>query len=316
LTNNKLYRNFATKKFNIVFEIFKNIKMDNQVILSADGQQSEKSVIIYRSEDGTIQLEVQLHEETVWLTQAQMAILFETTRNNITIHIGNLFREGELDKISVCKDSLLTASDGKPYKTKIYNLDVIISVGYRVKSKRGTDFRKWANKVIKDFILKGYAVNNRLDILEVKVYKLEEKTNAIDSEIHSQLPPHEGVFYNGQIFDAYNFIADLIRKAKKEIVLIDNYVDDSVLKILNKRSDNVSASIYTAHISENLKLDLEKHNSQYQPINIEHFNKSHDRFLIIDDEVYHIGASLKDLGKKMFAFSKLNFEKEKILEIL
>ncbi|MBQ7533485.1 MAG: virulence RhuM family protein [Bacteroidales bacterium] len=290
--------------------------MDNQIILSADGQQSEKSVIIYRSEDGTIQLEVQLHEETVWLTQAQMAILFETTRNNITIHIGNLFREGELDKISVCKDSLLTASDGKPYKTKIYNLDVIISVGYRVKSKRGTDFRKWANKVIKDFILKGYAVNNRLDILEVKVYKLEEKTNAIDSEIHSQLPPHEGVFYNGQIFDAYNFIADLIRKAKKEIILIDNYVDDSVLKILNKREDNVSATIYTAHISGNLKLDLEKHNSQYQPINIEHFNKSHDRFLIIDDEVYHIGASLKDLGKKMFAFSKLNFNKEKILKIL
>lgn len=290
--------------------------MDNQIILSADGQQSEKSVIIYRREDGTIQLEVQLHEETVWLTQAQMAILFETTRNNITIHIGNLFREGELDKISVCKDSLLTASDGKPYKTKIYNLDVIISVGYRVKSKRGTDFRKWANKVIKDFILKGYAVNNRLDILEVKVYKLEEKTNAIDSEIHSQLPPHEGVFYNGQIFDAYNFIADLIRKAKKEIILIDNYVDDSVLKILNKREDNVSATIYTAHISGNLKLDLEKHNSQYQPINIEHFNKSHDRFLIIDDEVYHIGASLKDLGKKMFAFSKLNFNKEKILKIL
>lgn len=146
--------------------------MDNQVILSEDSRQSEKSVIIYRSEDGTIQLEVQLHEETVWLTQAQMAILFETTRNNITIHIGNLFKEGELEKISVCKESLLTASDGKPYKTKIYNLDVIISVGYRVKSKRGTDFRKWANKVIKDFILKGYAVNNRLDKLEVKVYKL------------------------------------------------------------------------------------------------------------------------------------------------
>lgn len=290
--------------------------MDNQIILSADGQQSEKSVIIYRSEDGTIQLEVQLHEETVWLTQAQMAILFETTRNNITIHIGNLFREGELDKISVCKDSLLTASDGKPYKTKIYNLDVIISVGYRVKSKRGTDFRKWANKVIKDFILKGYAVNNRLDILEVKVYKLEEKTNAIDSEIHSQLPLHKGVFYNGQIFDAYNFIADLIRKAKKEIILIDNYVDDSVLKILNKREDNVSATIYTAHISGNLKLDLEKHNSQYQPINIEHFNKSHDRFLIIDYEVYHIGASLKDLGKRMFAFSKMEIGKEMILSIL
>ena len=289
--------------------------MDNQILLPTDGRNSEKSVIIYRSEDGTIQLEVQLHEETVWLTQAQMAILFETTRNNITIHIGNLFREGELDKISVCKDSLLTASDGKPYKTKIYNLDVIISVGYRVKSKRGTDFRKWANMVIKDFILKGYAVNNRLDILEIKVHKLEEKTNAIDSEIHSQLPPHEGIFYNGQIFDAYNFVSDLVRKARKDIILIDNYVDDSVLKILNKREDNVSATIYTAHISENLKLDLEKHNSQYHPINIEHFNKSHDRFLIIDDEVYHIGASLKDLGKKMFAFSKMEIGKEIVLSI-
>ena len=290
--------------------------MDNQVILSADGQQSERSVIIYRSEDGTIQLEVQLHEETVWLTQAQMAILFETTRNNITIHIGNLFKEGELEKISVCKESLLTASDGKPYKTKIYNLDVIISVGYRVKSKRGTDFRKWANKVIKDFILKGYAVNNRLDKLEVKVYKLEEKTAEIETKIKGQLPPHEGVFYNGQIFDAYNFISDLIRMAKKDIILIDNYIDDSVLKILNKREDNVSATIYTANISENLKLDLEKHNSQYQTINIEQFNKSHDRFMIIDNEVYHIGASLKDLGKRMFAFSKMEIGKEIILSIL
>jgi len=290
--------------------------MDNQVILSGDSRQSEKSVIIYRSEDGTIQLEVQLHEETVWLTQSQMAILFETTRNNITIHIGNLFKEGELEKISVCKESLLTASDGKPYKTKIYNLDVIISVGYRVKSKRGTDFRKWANKVIKDFILKGYAVNNRLDKLEVKVYKLEEKTAEIETIIKGQLPPHEGVFYNGQIFDAYNFISDLIRMAKKDIILIDNYIDDSVLKILNKRENKVSATIYTAHISENLKLDLEKHNSQYQTINIEQFNKSHDRFMIIDNEVYHIGASLKDLGKRMFAFSKMEIGKEMILSIL
>lgn len=168
--------------------------MDNQVLLPESSQQAEKSVIIYRSEDGTIQLEVQLYDETVWLTQAQMAILFETTRNNITIHIGNLFKEGELDKNSVCKESLLTASDGKPYKTKIYNLDVIISVGYRVKSKRGTDFRKWANRVIKDFILRGYAVNSRIDRLEVKVYKLEEKTQKMESEIKVQLPPHEGIF--------------------------------------------------------------------------------------------------------------------------
>ena len=253
---------------------------------------NQKSVIIYRSEDGTIQLEVQLYEETVWLTQAQMAVLFETTRNNITIHVGNLFREGELERISVCKESLLTASDGKPYKTKFYNLDVIISVGYRVKSKRGTDFRKWANKVIKDFILRGYAVNNRLDRLEVKVYKLEEKTNMMETEIKGQLPPHEGVFYDGQIFDAYKFITDLIKIAQTEIVLIDNYIDETVLTMLDNRNPNVSATIYTAHFGEKLDLALAKHNSQYQPITIEHFNKSHDRFLIIDDDVYLIGGSI------------------------
>lgn len=252
----------------------------------------ERSVIIYRSEDGTIQLEVQLYEETVWLTQAQMAVLFETTRNNITIHVGNLFREGELERISVCKESLLTASDGKPYKTKFYNLDVIISVGYRVKSKRGTDFRKWANKVIKDFILRGYAVNNRLDRLEVKVYKLEEKTNMMETEIKGQLPPHEGVFYDGQIFDAYKFITDLIKIAQTEIVLIDNYIDETVLTMLDNRNPNVSATIYTAHFGEKLDLALAKHNSQYQPITIEHFNKSHDRFLIIDNDVYLIGGSI------------------------
>ena len=245
-----------------------------------------------------------------------MAILFETTRNNITIHIGNLFREGELEKTSVCKESLLTASDGKPYRTQIYNLDVIISVGYRVKSKRGTDFRKLANRVIKDFILRGYAVNSRLDRLEVKVYKLEEKTKNIETEIKGQLPPHEGIFFNGQIFDAYNLISDLIRKAKTEIILIDNYIDDSVLKMLDKRNVNVPATIYTASISEKLKLDLAKHNSQYAPIDIKTFKKFHDRFLIIDNDVYHIGASIKDLGKSVFAFSKLGLEKEIILSIL
>ena len=292
------------------------MKKKKENLLPAEIQQPEKSVIIYRSEDGTIQLEVQLYEETVWLTQAQMAVLFETTRNNITIHIGNLFKEGELEKISVCKESLLTASDGKPYRTQIYNLDVIISVGYRVKSKRGTDFRKWANKVIKDFILKGYVVNNRLDRLEVKVYKLEEKTNEMETEIKGQLPPNEGVFYDGQIFDAYNFISDLVRKAKNEIVLIDNYVDDSVLKILDKRENNVSATIYTSRISEKLELDLAKHNSQYPPINIEVFTKCHDRFLIIDDDVFLIGGSIKDLGKKVSTFVKLSITKEEFLSKL
>lgn len=279
-------------------------------------QPTEKSVIVYTSKDGTIQLEVQLYNETVWFTQAQMAILFETTRNNITLHIGNLFREGELEKVSVCKESLLTASDGKTYKTMVYNLDVIISVGYRVKSQRGIDFRKWANRVIKDYILKGYAVNNRLDCLEVKVYKLEERTNEIESEIKGQLPHKEGVFYDGQIFDAFVFVINLIKRAKTSIILIDNYIDETTLTMLDNRKDHVSATIYTAHFSEKVKLAWEKHNSQYQLINIEKFNKSHDRFLIIDDEVYHIGASLKDLGKKMFAFSKMQIRKEKILLVL
>ena len=290
--------------------------MDNQVILSADGQQSEKSVIIYRSEDGTIQLEVQLHEETVWLTRPQMALLFNTTPQNVTMHIGNIYTEEELDENSTSKDFLLVQKEGNrsiKRRAKFYDLDVIISVGYRVKSKRGTQFRKWANAVLKDYLLRGYAVNQRFERLEQRVSKTEEK---IDFFVKASLSPVEGIFYDGQIFDAYNFISDLIRMAKKEIILIDNYIDDSVLKIINKRADNVSATIYTAHISETLKLDLEKHNSQYQPINIKQFNKSHDRFMIIDNEVYHIGASLKDLGKRMFAFSKMEIGKEIILSIL
>ena len=290
--------------------------MDNQVILTADGQQSKKSVIIYRSEDGTIQLEVQLHEETVWLTRPQMALLFNTTPQNVTMHIGNIYTEEELDENSTSKDFLLVQKEGNrsiKRRAKFYDLDVIISVGYRVKSKRGTQFRKWANAVLKDYLLRGYAVNQRFERLEQRVSKTEEK---IDFFVKASLSPVEGIFYDGQIFDAYNFISDLIRMAKKEIILIDNYIDDSVLKIINKRADNVSATIYTAHISETLKLDLEKHNSQYQPINIKQFNKSHDRFMIIDNDVYHIGASLKDLGKRMFAFSKMEIGKEIILSIL
>ena len=291
--------------------------MDNKTLLPENSQQSEKSVIIYRSEDGTIQLDVELYNETVWLTRPQMALLFNTTPQNVTMHIGNIYTEEELTEEATSKDFLLVQNEGGrniKRRAKFYNLDVIISVGYRVKSKRGTQFRKWANNVLKEYMLRGYAVNNRLDRLEVKVFQLEEKTNAIDSEIHNQLPPHEGIFYNGQIFDAYNFISDLIRSAKKEIILIDNYIDDSVLKILNKRNEGVSASIYTAHISENLQLDLEKHNSQYQPINIERFNKSHDRFLIIDEDVYLIGGSIKDLGKKVSTFIKLNIQEEEFIQ--
>ena len=269
----------------------------------------EKGEIILYQPDNSIELEVRIEAETVWLTQAQMALLFETTRNNVTLHIGNIFKEGELEELSVCKESLLTASDGKSYKTKIYNLDVIISVGYRVKSRRGTQFRIWANKVLKDYLLRGYAINQRFEQLEERVSKTEEQ---IDFFVRTSLPPMEGVFYEGQIFDAHVFASNLIKTAKSSIILIDNYVDESVLTTLSKRENNVSAKIVTRSISDQFQLDLNRHNSQYPPIEVEERTDIHDRFLIIDNTVYHIGASLKDLGKKLFAFSKLNISPEVI----
>lgn len=275
--------------------------------------------LVWYQPDNNINIEVRVEDETVWLTQAQMALLFDKTPQNVTMHIRNIYKEEELFKESTCKDFLQVQNEGdrtiKRY-AKFYNLDVIISVGYRVKSKMGTKFRQWALQIIKDSLLKRNAVNQRLDRLEVKVYKLEEKTNNIETEVKGQLPPHEGLFYDGQIFDSYSFISDLVRKAKIEIILIDNYIDDSVLKILDKRGKNVFATIYTAHFSEKLQLDLAKHNSQYSPINIKTLKKFHDRFLIIDDDVYHIGASIKDLGKSVFAFSKMGLEKKIILSIL
>ena len=228
-------------------------------------------------------------------------------QNNITRHINNAFRTNEVDKKSNVRFLHIPFSD-KP--VMFYSLDVIIAVGYRVKSQRGTDFRKWALPVIKNHMLHGYSVNQRFERLEQRVSKTEEK---IDFFVKTSLPPVEGIFYDGQIFDAYKFITDLIKKAKTEIVLIDNYIDETVLTMLDNRNPNVSATIYTSHISEKLDLALAKHNSQYQPINIERFNKSHDRFLIIDDDVYLIGGSIKDLGKKVSTFVKLSVPKGEFL---
>jgi hypothetical protein len=274
-------------------------------------------IIIYQPDEHSVSLEVRIEEDTVWLTQAQMADLFQTTRNNITLHISNIFKENELDESSVGKESLLTASDGKKYKTKFYNLDVIISVGYRVKSVRGTQFRIWANKVLKDYLLKGYAVNQRFERIEKDVNYLKNKVDEFDFQIRTSLPPNEGIFFEGQVFDAYIFVSDLIKSAKKSIILIDNYVDESVLSILSKRKKDVSAMIFTSNLTKQLKLDLKKHNEQYPSIEIKTFNKSHDRFLIIDKEsVYHIGASLKDLGKKWFAFSKIELDPNDLISKL
>ena len=257
-------------------------------------------IVMYQP-DETIRLEVRMEDETVWLTQAQMAELFQRDQSVIARHISNVFKEEELTKESNMQILHNTLSKYKP--TTLYNLDVIISVGYRVKSKRGTMFRQWANKVLKEYLLKGYVVNKRIEQLEQRVSKTEEKINFF---VHTSLPPVEGIFYDGQIFDAYRFASDLVRKAKKSVVLIDNYIDDTVLSLLDKRAENVKAMIYTQNISHQLQLDINRHNAQYAPIEIKMFNKSHDRFLLIDDEVYHIGASLKDLGKKWFAFTLLH----------
>ena len=262
----------------------------------------ERGEIIMYQPDSEVKLEVRLEDETVWLTQAQMAMLFQTTPQNVTIHIRSIYKEEELDKTSTCKDSLQVRFEGSRQVQRIqkfYNLDVIISVGYRIKSKRGTQFRIWANKVLKEYLLRGYSVNRLRDVerrVDDRLAEHEHRLNQIDSKIdffvRTSLPPVEGIFYDGQIFDAYKFASDLIKSARKSIILIDNYV--------------VTAEIYTQSISRQLSQDLEKYNSQYEPIEIRVYKNSHDRFLIIDGaDVYHIGASLKDLGKKMFAFSKL-----------
>ena len=269
---------------------------------------STGEIVMYQP-DETIRLEVRVENETVWLTQQQMADLFQTTRNNITLHIGNIFKEGELVETSVRKDSLLTATDGKKYRTKIYNLDVIISVGYRVKSKRGTQFRQWANQILKDYLLKGYSINKNLQDVRIelgaqdkRISLLEEK---VDFFVRSSLPPVEGIFFDGQIFDAYVQIVSLIKQAKRSIILIDNYIDETTLTMLSKRDTNVSATIYTRQLSNQQQLDIERHNQQYTPITVNLCQRNHDRFLIIDDVVYLFGASLKDAGKKLFAYIKM-----------
>ena len=263
---------------------------------------NEGEIILYQPNQD-IRLEVRIAEETVWLSQAQMAELFGTQRQAITKHLKNIFDTKELIRDSTSSVLELLRKEGNRYvkrQVELFNLDVIISVGYRVNTTQGILFRQWANRVLKDYLLKGYSVNHRLERLEQRVTKTEEK---IDFFVRTSLPPQQGIFYDGQIFDAYQFVCDLVRKAKKSIVLIDNYVDDTVLTLLDKRKKGVSATIYTQQISQQLQLDISRHNSQYAPIEVKQFNKAHDRFLLIDDDVYHIGASIKDLGKKWFAFT-------------
>ena len=283
----------------------------------------ERGEIIMYQPDSEVKLEVRLEDETVWLNRQQMSVLFGRDVKTIGKHVQNALKE-ELSGISVVANFATTAADGKIYKVQYYNLDAILSVGYRVKSYRGVEFRRWASKILKEYLLRGYSVNRLRDVerrVDDRLAEHEHRLNQIDSKIdffvRTSLPPVEGIFYDGQIFDAYKFASDLIKSARKSILLIDNYVDESVLLMFGKRAPGVTAEIYTQSISRRLRQDLEKYNSQYEPVEIRVYKNSHDRFLIIDGaDVYHIGASLKDLGKKMFAFSKLAIPASSITGLL
>ncbi|MBQ8153386.1 MAG: virulence RhuM family protein [Prevotella sp.] len=289
-----------------------------------DLQNSQQGEIILYQPDETVRLDVRLEDDTVWLTQAQMAELFQKDQSVIARHIGNVFREGELDENSNMQILHNTLSKYKP--TKIYSLDVIISVGYRVKSKRGIQFRIWATSVLRDFLLRGYAASQRIEMLKENVderlFKHEKRIEAIEEKIdffvRTNQPPVEGVLFEGQIFDAYKLVEALVKSAKREIILIDNYIDASVFDLLEKREKGVNATVYTEHVVQAL-LHLQQLNQQQYHRRIElreYDSRFHDRFLILDDHLYHFGASFKDLGKRLFAFELMGIDKSMILNQL
>ena len=272
-------------------------------------------LVLYQLDELVEHVEVRIDEkrETIWLTQQQIADLFGTKRPAITKHLSTIFYSGELDEEVVCSILEHTTLHGalrqKTQKTRIkyYSLDAVLAVGYRVNSGRATQFRIWATRVLKDYLLKGYVINNRMNRLEDRMEAIGAQVNQLELQLNTHLIPTQGVFYEGQVFDAYALISKIICSAKKSIVLIDNYVDESLLVHLSKRHDKVSITLLTKTISKQLQLDVQKANAQYPPIQVKLFGQSHDRFLIIDQtEIYHLGASLKDLGKKWFAFSKLD----------
>ena len=299
--------------------------MDKDLILS-----EEKGEIVLYQPNDNIRLEVRLQDETVWLTQQQMAELFNTTRNNITLHIGNIFKEGELEVNSVRKESLLTAADGKKYRTKFYNLDVIISVGYRVKSPVGTRFRQWANAILKDYLLRGYAVhqqvmalqqiNLRIDAQNDRIARIEgaldQQQQQLDFVVHANEKPEELLIPTGCVWDAYTFVCDLIRSAEKRIILVDNFVDERVLTLLDKRNKGVSAEVHTRYY-EQTKLDFDKHNQQYEPISyVQLPHAVHDRYLIVDDDVWLLGTSVKDMGRSLCTIIKVGFTPETVMTMI
>ncbi len=269
----------------------------------------KNEIILYQSDELHEHIEVRLDDDTVWLSLNQIAQLFNRDKSVVSRHLRNIYKEGELSQEStVAKNATVQVEAGRKVKREIeyYNLDAILSVGYRVNSKQGTQFRIWASRILKDYLLKGYAINNRMNRLEDSFESLKNKVDQIDLQINTQLIPNQGVFFDGQIFDAYELASRIIRSAKNEIILIDNYIDESTITHLSKKTEKAKVLLLTKTISKQQTLDVKKANEQYGNFEAKQLTTSHDRFLIIDrNELYHIGASLKDLGKKWFAFSKM-----------
>ena len=259
---------------------------------------------LYRPDDLSEHIEVRFEENTAWLTQAQVAALFGTQRQAITKHINNIYSTGELDKASTSSILELVEQEGTraiKRKRTYYNLDMIISIGYRVNSINATLFRRWATEKLRDYLLKGYVMNTRID-------RIEDRMDEIELQLNARHIPTQGILFDGQVFDAYELASKIIRSAKHNITLIDNYIDESTLTHLAKKNSGVKVLLLTQNISPGLALDVQKANTQYGDFDVKQFAKSHDRFLIIDGgkDIYHIGASLKDLGKKWFAFQKMD----------
>jgi len=274
----------------------------------------KNEIVLYRPDELAEHIEVKFDEETVWLNRQQIAMLFGRDVKTIGKHISNVFTEGELEKkVTVAKFATVTQHGAIKGKTRTisvehYNLDVIISVGYRVKSHQGTLFRIWATKKLRDYLLKGYILNTRMDRIEDNADALKSRVDEIELKINTHQIPTQGVFFDGQIFDAYDLISKIVRFAKKDITVIDSYIDETTLTHLAKKKNGVKVLLLTKTISPQLQLDVQKADAQYGNFDVMQFTQSHDRFIIIDGgkEVYHIGASLKDLGKKWFAFQKMN----------
>ncbi len=273
----------------------------------------QNSIVVY--ENGEIELKVSVDNETIWATIKDIASIFDIDRSVVSRHIKNIFKDGELDEKVVCANFAHTTKHGalsnktQTRELKYYNLDIILAVGYRTNSKKAIHFRQWATKILKEYIINGYVINSekitvdRFLNLENDVQNLKQEIKEI-KEDKNNLKLTQGVFFDGQIWDAYEFVNALLKEAKNEVVLIDNYTDDSILTLFSKYP-KLNFTIITKNISKQLKLDLQKYNSQYKNLKVKTSNRFHDRFLIIDNTTYHIGASLKDLGKKVFAFSKM-----------